>query len=316
MAITRADIYHNLALMLNAGLPVTRALRTAGGDSRAKLPAALRQAADHIGQGMTVTEALARHPRLFHPFDLTMLRAGEESGLLGDVLQALAQWHRLRLRMRRMVISNLIYPAALLHVAVLIPPLPALILGNITGLQYLLAVGATLVCIYAPIAAVTTIYRLTPHAGPLRSLLDGLLLRLPLLGGAIRNLALARYCRSFHMLLQAGVPITHCAATSADLAGNATMARILAAGAHSARAGQPVSEGFAAHLPQDFVQIWQTGEQSGSLDVVLAKLADLTADRAEFTFTELARWTPRLIYLLIVLYAASVILRMYGAILP
>ena len=79
-----------------------------------------------------------------------------------------------------------------------------------------------------------------------------------------------------------------------------------------AHAGQPVSSGFGGYLPRDFVEMWKIGEETGSLDDALARLADFTSDRAQSTFTELARWVPRIIYLLIVVYVAYVILGMYG----
>jgi len=103
------------------------------------------------------------------------------------------------------------------------------------------------------------------------------------------------------MLIKAGVPITDCAERAASAAGNAVVTDLVKPAAVSAKAGNPVSDGFPPKLPKDFLEIWRVGEETGKLDDVTKRLADGNAEAAEFWFTEFARWLPRLIYCLICL---------------
>jgi len=310
MALTRADIYHNLAILLSSGVPLHRALRTASGHVRSPLAVATRRMAEQLDRGLA--GAMARHPRAFSRLDVVTIEAAERSGDLTEVLESLADWYRFRLRMRRTIITNMIYPIILLHAAVFIPSFPPLLLGQISGAAYLLGAASILGCFYLPVVVVYALYRFTPQTGPIRLLMDAIWLHVPLLGGALRNLALSRYCRTFHLLYGAGVPIVESSRTAAELVGNAAVSRLLMKGARSAKAGQPVSAGLPRSLPPEFVQAWEVGEESGSLEEVSLRLANLTGERAEMTLADLARIVPRILYILIVIFVAVRVVTFYA----
>ncbi len=173
-------------------------------------------------------------------------------------------------------------------------------LGTDSVETYLLNVLATLAIFYVPGLIVWGIVRFTPETGPLRALLDGFTLHLPVLGRAMRDLALSRYCRTFEMLYACGsVPIAEVARVSARLCGHATVRRWLEGGAVSAEAGKPVSEGFSPRLPVQFQAMWRIGEESGKLDETCARLADQAAEDSERRFEQVAQWTPRIVYFLV-----------------
>ena len=187
-----------------------------------------------------------------------------------------------------------------------------LLLGQISGAVYLLNAASILGCFYMPVAVVYALYRFTPQTGPIRLLMDAIWLHVPVLGGALRNLALSRYCRTFHLLYGAGVPIVESSRTAAELAGNAAVARLLMKGAGSAKAGEPVSAGLPRSLPPEFVQAWEVGEESGSLEEVALRLANLTGERAEMTLADLARIVPRILYIFIVIFVAVRVVTFYA----
>jgi len=150
-----------------------------------------------------------------------------------------------------------------------------------------------------PLLTVVAIYRLMPNTGLLRRFLDTLTLRIPVLNQAIRQLALSRYCLTFNLLYQSGIPITQCAQKASSITGNAIMADLLKGGAESAQAGNLVCEGFSRKLPTDFLERWRIGEETGELDKTVQRLADNNSETAEYLFVEFCRWLVRVIYFLI-----------------
>ena len=203
----------------------------------------------------------------------------------------------------------------ILHAAALIGPLPDVILGHVGLGGYVAQVVGVLAFLYVPAAAVLAVVRLTPRTGLARRLLDGLTLRMPLLGPGVRRLALSRYCRVFQALYKSGVPIVACAEMSAGVTGNAVVAGWLSPGADSARAGGVVSEGFSPELPKDFLDTWRIGEESGTLDEAAGRLADVALDAAERVFVALATWLPRLIYVLVCIHIVVRVITAYGMVM-
>ena len=111
------------------------------------------------------------------------------------------------------------------------------------------------------------------------------------------------------MLCKAGIPITQCARSACELTGNAAVTRLLEKGTDSAGAGSAISHGFSKKLGQDFLNAWQVGEETASLDEVTRRLADNAAENAERMFTEFAQWLPRLFYFLVLIFMAAMILK-------
>jgi len=299
LASTLASAYNNLSTMLQAGMPLGRSLRAAASGATGILGYALADVTKTVAAGNSLAEAMAKHPKIFAPLDVLMVQVGETSGDLPDCLRLLAQWYDLVNRQKRIILSGMILPVLLIHAAALICPLPAFLLGWITAFEYLLQAAGIVAPLYIPVALIVAIIRLTPKTGPLRQLLDTVTFKIPLLGRAIRNMALSRYCRASHMLLRAGVPAVQTAQKAAEAVGNTVVEDMVRGGVDGARAGKRISDGFSRRLPKDFLDAWRIGEESGMLDDTTRRLADTTAEAAEWTFVELARWVPRLVYVFV-----------------
>lgn len=160
-----------------------------------------------------------------------LVEVAEISGKLPQSLKLLSQWYEFCDRLKHILISGLLLPATIITIAAPIFPLPYLILGQITFVKYFLQVLGTLAMFYIPAATIIAIYRLIPNTGLLRRILDTLIIKFPGLGQAIRQLALSRYCQTFNMLYEAGIPITKCAQKAAGITGNTVMADLLKGGA-------------------------------------------------------------------------------------
>ncbi len=310
MASIRAQVYNNLSIMLEAGVPVRRSLQTGVSTARGELGRAWRKVGEAVQEGEALAEAMRKHPKVFGEMDVLTIEAGEVSGGLPDALKRLSQWYELCDRMKKTVVSGMVLPVLVLIAAAFVIPFPRWFMGNISGWGYLLEAAKPLAVLFVPIGVIWAIVRYTPKAGVLRKLVDGAALKIPLVGRAVKQLALSRYLRAFHTLFKAGVPVIRCAETSAEITGNAVVREWVRPGAESARAGHPVSGGFGREFPKDFLDAWLVGEESGKLEEVSERLARIAAEKAEWMIGQIAKWLPKIIYAIICVWMIYNIFKM------
>ncbi len=310
MASARAQAYHNLAVMLEAGVPAVKALRTAVSAGRSPTARGFAAMAGGVAEGQDLSEAMSADGS-FPPLDVVLVRVGERAGNLPECFRSLSQWYEFQDRLRRTVTSGLALPLLVLHVAALVAPLPALFLEKVGVAGYVRQVVATLAFLYVPAGAVLAVVRWTPRSGPLRRLADGLVLGVPLLGGAVRDLALSRFCRAFAALHRAGVLMAESVDLAAGVVGNVVMAARLGRAAEAAGGGAPAWEGFDRRLPREFRESWRVGEESGALDEVAARLERTAGESARRRLETLSTWLPRILYLGVCLLLAVRIVSAY-----
>ena len=298
--------------MLDSGVGVRKALGVAIRSSRGRMRKALVTVDAAIGNGKTVTEGMCA-ARIFSHDDISIIEAGEMSGRLNQSFMSLSVWHMWKARTWNAVRSGLTTPCLQLHVAAFIVPISFLILGQITLIGYLVSVFSFLfVSMYIPLGILLGIYWVSGTQGRARRLCDRILLKVPLLGTALYDIALARYCGCFLALFEAGVPMSICAEISHNICGNAEVASMLAGGANSVRAGNAVSEGFSKKLPEDFLAMWHMGEQTGRLSESLQFISAQRQEEAENNLREFGRWVPRICMFIVMLLLAWLILKMRG----
>ncbi|MHC4722938.1 MAG: type II secretion system F family protein [Planctomycetota bacterium] len=281
---------------------------------KGKLKKGFKGIYESVNQGESIFEGMAKYPGVFAPLDVSIVKAADTSGNLPPLLMMLSQWYEFRTRMKRIMISGLMLPLFIIHIAAIFPPGIFLIAGQMTYRIFCISVFSVLSIFYIPAFVILFICKFTPKRGFLRRILDEFLRFIPLLGKALLYLALSRYCRSFNMLYAAGVPITKCAEIATESTGNLAVVRLVEGSITSTQRGKSISEGFSKRLPSEFLALWETGEVSGALDHVTKKMADFTSDKAEFMLTEIIRWIPRLVYFLVVVVIALLILSQLGKI--
>ncbi len=314
MRIKLALIYHDLAVLFDAGIPILKSLNVISEGLQGHQKIIFSDLSKSVSQGNTFADSMAEYPKVFARLDLMLVKSAELSGELPNCFKMLSNWYEFRNRIKGILISGLILPILIFHIMVFIVPLPSTVLGQISITEYMMQVGKALGSLYLLIGISLTVYHSVPNNGLFRRLLDALTLRTPILGQAVRQLSICRYCRGFNMLYKAGVPIKDCAAQATELTGNLIIADIFQGGAASIAAGNMAYEGFSNRLPLDYLNIWQTGEQIGELDKMVDKIAEIAGDRAELLFTEFAKWLPRLLYALVCIVLIIQILKMAGAI--
>ena len=131
MPDNRAIVYHNLSVMLEAGVPVLRSLNTVLPAAKGAFGRAFSDVVNSVHNGVDIDQAMSRYPKIFDSLELALIHAGQLSGDLDIVLDHLSQWHEFLARIRRIILSGLALPLLLIHVAAFLGPIPAVFLGGL-----------------------------------------------------------------------------------------------------------------------------------------------------------------------------------------
>jgi len=307
-----AIAYNNLSNMLEAGVPVLRSLKTVSPGLKRRTRKAFLGLAEGVSNGNTLTETMRLHPDVFSRVDVMLVEVGEKSGNLPDLVGLLSKWHEMKNRMINKILAGLLFVGVILLAVAFIAPIPTWALGGWHTDVYFVSVARILLMFLTPAAILVLIIVKAPQTGPVRKLLDRIVLRIPIFGRAMRNLALCRFCWSFHMLSQAGVPISECIDMSSSVSGNTVIGDLFTPAVENVRAGAPMCEALPSELPLELVEMWKVGEETGRLDEVSKRLADKYGDAAEFWLDQFARWFPRFIYGLLMIYMIIRVFQGYG----
>jgi len=306
----RALFTRQLADLLKAGVPLTRALRTLREQtSNGQLAATIEAIEKDVNAGAPLHEALGKHPAVFDPLYTSMVRAGETGGFLEDVLRRLSIFIEKDQELRSRIASALAYPVLLIVIGTFaigflmvffIPRFSEIFrkMGGALPLptQIVMAVSRVLSeqWMFVAVGAVGALFggsRLSSSAAG-RRLLDRVKLRLPVFGDVVRKSALSRFTRTLGTLLKSGVPILGALQISREAMGNAVLMDDVDEAAAGVRQGRSLAETLRAsrNVPPVVVDMIAVGEESGNLDQVLVDVADaydLQVDRAVRVFVSL-----------------------------
>ena len=311
----RAEFYHQLGQLTSAGIGVVPALE----QIRRNPPASsFRQPLQHfleeLANGRTLSESM-QHGDWLPAFDTALIEAGERSGRLDGCFRLLADYYNDRARVTKMVISQLIYPVGLIHFAVFIflIVLPFAASQFNSSLTWLFVRAALFL---APLYAcvVLMIYALqSKHGEHWRARIESLLRPIPILGTARHYLALSRLAAALEALISAGVNIVDAWDLAATASGSPAFRRAVAAWKPQLTAGRTPAELVRACplFPETFANLYASGEISGKLDETLRRLYTYYQEEGTLKLQAFATWTPRLIYLVIVLCIAYFIISFY-----
>jgi type II secretory pathway component PulF len=306
--VERAELYHQLASLTAAGVGLLQGIdHLRRNPPHRSLGQPLEIAARYIRGGSTFSEALRHAGDVMPSFDLALIDAGERSGRLDGCFRLLADYYRERAQMARRVISDLLYPVALLHFAVMIFP--------VSGIQGLILRGEVGTFILQKLAMLLPAYALVllgiylcqgHHSEGWRGLIEAVGHWVPLLGKARRNLALARLAAALEALINAGVSILEAWELGAEASGSPALRRAVRSWKPRLQAGVTPAETVLESplFPELFASQYHTGELSGKLDETLRRLHQHYQEEATRQLRSLSQWAPKLCYLAIMLYIA------------
>jgi type IV pilus assembly protein PilC len=282
------------ATMIDAGLPLVQCLEILSSQTDNKtFGKLLNEVKLDVEGGATYADALKKHPKVFDSLYSNMVRAGEAGGMLDTILQRLAKQMEKTAKLKAQIKSAMVYPAAIVAVAIIVVtvllvwviPIFAKMFadfgGSLPGLtQFVIDLSNLMQKYIIFMAAGVGIglwllkrYYDTP-AGRLK--IDGLSLKMPVLGDLIRKIAVARFTRTFGTLIQSGVPIMDSLEIVARTAGNLVVENAILAARTSVGEGKTLAEpiGKTGVFPPMVVQMISVGEATGALDAMLSKIAD------------------------------------------
>lgn len=308
----RAEFYQQLGQLTAAGVGLPQAIELQhrsppAGSFRGPLAIVTGRLAD----GATFHEALQSTGRWLPAFDSALLQAGEQSGRLPACFTLLAGHYQRNAALFRKTISALIYPALLLHMAVFIGPLPELV-RSWNLFAYLAKTIGILIPLYGAVAFVMVAMQ-GQHGERWRSFIEALVRRVPLLGKARRNLAIARLASALEALITAGVNIIEAWELAATASGSPALCRTVARWKPDLLSGLTPADTVrnSSEFPELFANLYATGEVTGSLDDTLRRLHTLYQSEGERQLTAVAEWTPKLIYFGVVAFVAWQVIRFY-----
>ena len=288
-------VVRQLATLLSAGFPIVKAFATLVPQVRSKaFQRVLSRAKDAIEEGSSVADALAKHPGVFPPVFISMVKAGESSGTLEIVLERLADFSEKKEDTKKKIQAALAYPLFMAVIGALVLfflltyivpgitkiftdlnqtlPLPTRLLLNTSDFltQYWWAVLLIPVFVSAG-------FLIVKRTGRGRLFIDGITLSLPVAGGLIRKMIAARFSRTLGSLLENGVPMMTALEISKSISGNIVVSQAIEKAAHSVEQGGSISHVFETNriFPDLATQMIKVGEKSGEIERMLEKSADL-----------------------------------------
>ncbi len=283
------------ATLIASGVPIVQAFEGIIEQIKNKtFRKVLMQMRNDIEKGSSLADAMKRHPRVFNSLFINMVRAGEEGGMLDKVLMRMADYLEKMIKLRRKIISAMIYPSLVIAVAVLVVsiimifviptfaklfgemgldlPLPTRITIGIsnfmakTGIFIFLGIIGFLIFI--------KFFRKTPIG---LKMTDTVFLKIPLLGVILQKAALSRFARTLGTLLGSGVPILTSMEISARACGNKVIEDVVMLMREDVTAGKSLTETLKSKpdfFPAVFIQMINVGESTGKTDEMLNKISD------------------------------------------
>jgi type IV pilus assembly protein PilC len=289
------------SVMIDAGLPLVQCLEILGTQEEDKnFSATILATRADVESGLSLADAMRKHPKAFDALFTNMIAAGEAGGILDTILKRLATYIEKAVKLQSQVKSAMIYPVAVIVIAGLVVgvilwkviptfanlfaglgaelPLPTrIVIGLSNGLVRFMPfiIGGMFAAGWGFKA-----YYGTPGG---RRVVDAITLKLPILGSLMRKIAVARFCRTLSTLLASGVSILEALDITARTSGNAIIEEAILTTRKSIERGETIAQPLkdTAVFPPMVVQMIGVGEATGALDTMLGKIADFYEEEVD-----------------------------------
>ena len=175
----RAAFYHDLSVLLEAGIPILRSLDTVTAGLEGNLNKVFSDVRKSVSEGESVSDSMVKHKKMFGELDVMLVQTAEMSGNLPECFRLLTNWYEFRNRLMRIIKTGLMIPLLVLHRAAFIIPLREMFLSDMTLGGYFIRVFKFLAFFYMSFILILVIYKLLRKNRGLSKLLDAFLLRIP-----------------------------------------------------------------------------------------------------------------------------------------
>jgi type IV pilus assembly protein PilC len=295
-----------MSAMVESGLPLLRCLTSFGNEvENPRFKSVMDSVSIDVEEGSTFFDALSKHPKIFSKLFVNMVKAGEVSGRLDQTLAQLAGYLERTVNLRRKVKAAVTYPlfligftifAIILLVAWVVPVFQKIYAGARVRLpvptRILIGSSVAIRDYYWLILLIAAGMGILIYAGLQtergRLFWDRHKLRIPILGPLMRKYSLTKFTRTLGVLLNSGVPILGALDLVAETAGNRMLERAILGSSASIEQGSGFAEALAERrdvFPEMVVQMSATGEESGTLDSMVGKVANFYEKQIEASIT-------------------------------
>ena len=328
---TLAVFTRQFSVMIDAGLPLVQCLQILGEQQDNKaFQRILLQVREDVESGSSLANAMKKHPQAFNELYVNMVAAGEAGGILDTILQRLATYIEKAARLKAQVKSAMIYPIAVISIAMLVVyvilwkvipvfgalfvslgaelPLPTRIvvaMSKFVGRFWWLIVGVVVAGVFA-----LRRYYATEQG---RLVIDGILLKSPILGPVLRKIAVARFCRTLGTLLSAGVPVLESLDITARTSGNAIIERAILEVRKAVEEGKNLADPLKTtnQFPPMVVQMISVGEATGAMDTMLGKIAEFYEDEVDTAVAGMMKLIEPILVFFLGVVVGGIVIAMY-----
>jgi type IV pilus assembly protein PilC len=319
------------SVMIDAGLPLVQCLEILAGQQQNRAFAkVLTGVRSMVEAGSTLANALREYPKVFDGLYTNMVEAGEAGGILDGVLQRLSTHIEKAVKLRRAVKSALIYPSAVVLIAggviilllwKVVPIFATLFAGLGVDLplptRIVIGFSNAIASFVLPLVILLGLggYGLklfygTPQG---RLVMDRIALNIPLVGNLLRKIAVGIFTRTLGTLIASGVPMLEAMEITARTAGNAVVEKAVLDVRRAIETGRTIVDPLreTGVFPNLVVQMIGVGEQTGSLDAMLQKIADFYEEEVDVAVGDLLTAMEPMIILFLGLVVGGVVISMY-----
>jgi type IV pilus assembly protein PilC len=289
------------SVMIDAGLPLVQCLEILGTQEDDKnFSAVILATRSDVESGMSLADAMKKHPKTFDPLFTNMIAAGEAGGILDTILKRLAVYIEKAVKLKSQVKSAMVYPIAVIVIAGLvvgvilwkvIPTFASLFAGLgaqlplPTRVVIALSNGLVQFMPFIIVGLIAFVFGFRAWYGTTtgRKIVDATVLKMPILGNLMRKIAVARFCRTLSTLLASGVSILEALDITARTAGNAVVEDAILLTRKSIEGGDTIAAPLKETnvFPPMVVQMIGVGEATGALDTMLQKIADFYEEEVD-----------------------------------
>lgn len=320
-----------LATLVGAGLPLVRCLRVLEGQTPAgPFREVVESVADDVEGGAALSESLSKHPDVFDRLYVNMIRAGEASGLLGTILERLAEFNRKAQNIRAQVRGAMTYPVMVMGFALLVvTAVMVFVVPNFEGIytelgatmppmtSVLLAVARSLgtywyLYLAAPVL-LFLLYRLLSRQEAIAYRIDQLKLYIPIFGRLQRKSVVARFTRTMGTLLESGVPILDALAIVRSAIPNRVLSEAVEDVHDSIREGETIAQplGESGVFDDIVVNMIDVGEETGQLDTMLLRIAENYDDEVDLEVKTVIKAIEPLLLIVVALLVGAIVVALF-----
>ncbi len=320
-----------LAVLIDAELPLIQSLNILAEQTRNKyFKKVITSVSEDVEAGSSLNQAKRKFPKVFDDLYCNLVASGEQSGSLDVMLQRLADYIERIVKLRSQVRQAMIYPSAIVTFAILVAifllwkvipifsnifaemgaALPSITRGVIALSHF---VQNDIVFVFAGLIAAVFLFRYYRKTPPGRQVVDRAILRAPLFGKLLSKVAISRVTRTLSTLLSGGVSMLECLKISASTAGNVVIEQAVMDARRMVSEGRSMTDAFkvGGRFPFMMTQMIKVGEETGTLDQMLSKLADFYDDEVSTSVSALLSMLEPIMMIFVGGIVGGLIMSMY-----